>query len=225
VAVTGSDFATSVRARLEVDPAVPGPNRFRLRLTDYDTGEPIPAAVVELQFDPVGIAGVQGSTLRMKAGADGIYQGVGANLAAGGPWDVTALVQREGGSVEIPLEVATLCETMEIPGPDDLFTIDVVELPDGSSVQGYLLNLGPGRYDLHFTFIDPQEKEVPVEGDPVFIATGPGEEEMLLDPRALSRGHFFARARLDPGVWRFDGLALTEGGDRLAGCFEETVER
>jgi copper transport protein len=225
VAVTGSDFATSVRARLEVDPAVPGPNRFRLRLSDYDSGEPIRGAAVELRFEPVAIAGVEESVLRLKSEGDGVYQGVGANLAAGGPWEVTALVQREGGSVEIPLEVATVCETTEIPGPNDLFTIDVVELPDGSSVQGYLLNLGPGRYELHFTFIDPRGREVPVDGSPVFAATGPEGERMLLDPRALSRGHFFAKATVDPGSWRFDGIAVTADGNRQSGCFEEAVER
>src|SRR5439155_4971420 len=34
--VTGSDFGTTVRARLEVTPGTPGINAFALRLTDYD---------------------------------------------------------------------------------------------------------------------------------------------------------------------------------------------
>jgi nitrogen fixation protein FixH len=209
---------------LAVDPGIPGPNRFRLRLSDFDTGTPVRAQEVELRFEPAGIGGFEPSTLPLRPAGDGVYQGVGANLAAGGSWEVTALVQRGEGAVEIPLRVATLCETTEIPGPENLFTIDVVELPDGSSVQAYTLDLGGGRYEVHFTFLDSQGKEVDVEGDPTLVATGPAAgDSPTLSARPLSRGHFYGVARLDPGTWRFDGAARGSEGQLLTGCLEETL--
>jgi copper transport protein len=218
--VTGSDFATSVRARLEVDPAIPGPNRFLLRLTDFDTGEPVAADAVQLRFEAVGASGVGESTLELKPEDEGVYQAVGANLAVGGPWEVTALVQRGGDAVEVPLQLATVCETTAIPGPADQFTIDVVELPDGSTVQGYVLEVGRG--EVHFTFLDPRGRSVPLQGEPTFIASGP-QETLSLDARSLGGSHFAARAPLTPGEWRFDGLARTAEGALLSGCLEETV--
>jgi copper transport protein len=220
--VTGSDFATSVRARLEVDPAVPGPNRFRLRLTDFDSGDPVDADRVELRFASVGAPEVEESTLQLRPGEDGLYEAVGANLAVSGPWDVTALVQRGGNAIEVPLRVATECQTTEIPGPDNLFTIEVVELPGGETVEGYLLDVG--YWEVHFTFLDPRGREVGVLGEPTFMASGPGDRSMVLSPRPLSRGHFTARADLEPGRWRFDGIARSPEGGMLSGCFEQAVE-
>lgn len=222
--VTGSDFATSVRARLEVDPGVPGPNRFRLRLTDFDTGEPVSAQQVELRFAPAGISGFEPSALGLRAAGDGVYQGVGANLAAGGPWEVTALVQRAEGAVEIPLRVATLCETTEIPGPANLFTIDVVELPDGSSVQAYAEKAGGSRYQVHFTFIDPRGRAADIEDDPRLVASGPSGELQVLEPRPLARAHYYAGLTVEPGRWRFDGAARTTEGALLSGCLEQTFD-
>src|SRR5204862_242479 len=43
VVVIGHDFATTVRVRLEATPGQVGPNTFLARVTDYDTGEPVPA--------------------------------------------------------------------------------------------------------------------------------------------------------------------------------------
>ncbi|HEX2064273.1 MAG TPA: FixH family protein, partial [Acidimicrobiales bacterium] len=153
IAVSASDFATSVRARLEVEPGLPGPNRFRLRLTDYDTGEPVGADGVQLRFSsPMG-AGE--STLELEPQGDGVYQAVGPNLAVGGPWEVSALVQRGADATEVPFQIATLCETTDIPGPLDS-TSHIVEYPDGSSVEGYILP-GTGRApELHFTFLAGQ---------------------------------------------------------------------
>jgi len=43
VAVTGSDYATSVRVRLVVSPGSAGPNRFEATVMDYDSEQPVAA--------------------------------------------------------------------------------------------------------------------------------------------------------------------------------------
>jgi copper transport protein len=50
VTVTGSDFATTVRARLAVSPGTVGPNVFQVQLRRYDSGRPFPARSVRLEF-------------------------------------------------------------------------------------------------------------------------------------------------------------------------------
>jgi copper transport protein len=219
----GSDFATSVRARLEVNPAIPGPNRFDLRVTDYDTGEPVDAQRVSLGFSYLGGADVADSRLDLRPTENGAYRATGSNLSIGGPWQVTALVQRGTDSVEVPLQVATLCEALEIPGQGGEPTIYTVEVPETGSVEGYLISLGGGQTEVHFTFLDAQGRPVNVEGDPAMLAGQRGQEPHELQPEFLSRGHYFAVARLTPGDWRFDGAA-TGGENSLAGCFEQVVE-
>jgi copper transport protein len=221
IVVSGSDFATSVRARLEVDPGLPGPNRFRVRLTDYDTGDPVDADRVQLRFSYALGGTLQESTLGLEGEGDGVYQAVGPNLAVGGPWEVSALVQRGGDATEVPLQVATLCETTDIPGGPLGSTVHVVEYPDGSSVEGYIIPSGERR-ELHFTFLARQGEELRVQGSPTFVASREGEEPVLLQTGRFGPGHFFSRLDLAPGRWRFDASATGQGRS-LSGCFEEEL--
>jgi hypothetical protein len=124
--------------------------------------------------------------------------------------------------VEVALQVATLCEAVEIPGQGDEPTIYTVDVPDTGSVEGYLIPLGGGRAEVHFTFIDAEGRALDVEGDPTMVASRQGVEPQTLQPEFLSRGHYFAVAALSPGDWRFDGAA-SGGGTSLAGCFEQTI--
>ena len=219
---TGSDFATSVRARLEVDPAVPGANRFDLRVTDFDTGEPVEAQRVSLTFSFLGGAEVADSRLELRSQGDGRFGATGSNLSIGGPWEVTVLVQQGSDSVEVALHVATLCQALEIPGEPPLPTSYIVEVPEAGSVEGYLIPLGGGEAEAHFTFLDTEGAPVEVEGDPSIVASQEGQEPQVLAPEFLDVGHYFSVAELGPGDWRFDGAA-TGGGVSLAGCFEETL--
>ncbi|MGH2767098.1 MAG: FixH family protein, partial [Actinomycetota bacterium] len=219
---SGSDFATSVRTRLEVDPALPGPNRFDLRVTDYDTGEPVSAQRVSLTFSFLGGADLADSRLDLRPQGDGRYRATGSNLSIGGPWDVTVLVQRGADSVEVPLQVATLCEALEIPGEPPLPTSHIVEVPDVGSVEGYLIRLGGGRAEVHFTFLDAEGAPIEVDDEPSMIAWQEGEDPEVLVPEFLDVGHYYGVARLVSGQWRFDGAASGEGLS-LAGCFEETL--
>ena len=224
VLASGSDFGTTVRARLEMDPGVPGPNTFELFLEDYDSGEPVDAADVALRFDYAGALQVPETTLALEPAGDGEYAGSGANVGLSGVWDVTALVQASEGSVEVPLEVRTVCNTIVIPPKTEGDPrIHVVETPDGGSVEGYILDLGKGEYGIHFTFVEESGREVPVEGLPT-IAVSPGEgERTSLAPLRLSKGHFLGHADLEPGEYRFDGAAQGPDG-ALSGCFQESIE-
>jgi copper transport protein len=220
---TGSDFATSVRARLELTPALPGPNRFDLRLTDFDSGEPVSAQRVSLSFVHLIGEHEAESRLDLRPAGDGRYVDTGSNLAIGGPWEVTALVQRGADAVEVPLQLATLCEAVEIPGEGDQPTIHTVEVPGAGSVEGFLIPLDGGEAEVHFTFLDAEGAALRVEGDPTISAWQHGQDPQILQPELLSRGHYFGVAQLGPGHWRFDGSATGHNAS-VAGCFEQMIE-
>jgi copper transport protein len=221
--VSGSDFATSVQARLDVDPGVPGPNRFVLRLTDYDTAEPVGAELVALRFSFPASAETGESTLELQPTGRGLYGANGANLAFAGPWDVTVLVQRGVDSVEVPLRVGTLCQTRAVEAPPQPPTY-ILKLSSGVTVQGLLDPGETGRNDVHFTFVDDQTgNEVPLQDEPVMTAWRRGGEPTALKPERLERGHFTAVTDLAPGRWRFDIAARSRSGDDVSGCFETTI--
>lgn len=224
VTASASDFATSVKTSLEVSPGLPGPNRFALEVTDYDSGEPVVAERVSLGFSFAGGAQVEESTLELEpAEEEGVYEATGANLSIGGPWEVTALVQQGTDSVEVRLELATVCNAVRIETTKpNQPTVNVVDTPDGGSVEGYLIHLGGTRYEVHFTFIEPEGKEVAVDGLPAITAWRPGSQALSLEPIPLTRGHFIADAELQPGDWRFDGSAQSADGSS-SGCFEQRV--
>jgi copper transport protein len=219
---TGSDFAASARVRLDVNPALAGPNRFDLRVTDPATGEPVEAQRVSLTFSYLGGADVPDSQLELRPLEDGRYSATGSNLSIGGPWEVTVLVQQGADSVQVPLQVATLCESVEIPGQGNQPTVYEVQVPDAGSVQGYLIPLGGARSEVHFTFLDAEGAPFRVEGDPAMTAWQQGGDAQTLAPEFLSRGHYYAVTRLGSGPWRFDGSA-SGAGTSLTGCFEQTL--
>ncbi len=102
ITASGSDYGTTVKARLQVSPGTPGANRFALWLQDYDTGAPVRASVA-LRFDLPDQPEVGESELRLASVAPGRYQASGANLSLAGAWRVTVEVMRGSSSVEIPL--------------------------------------------------------------------------------------------------------------------------
>jgi copper transport protein len=220
---TGSDFATSVRARLELTPALPGSNHFDLRVIDYDSGEPVTAQRVSLTFSHLIGEHATESQLDLHAAGDGRYEATGSVLSIGGPWEITVLVQRGADAVEVPLQLATLCEAQVSPGTGDRPTIHTVEVPRAGSVEGYLVPLGGGRAEVHFTFLDAHGKPLRVEEDPTISAWQRGQDTHMLHPELVSRGHYFGVAELGPGPWRFDGSASGHEA-ALAGCFEQTLQ-
>ena len=107
VTVTGNDYATSVRVRLEVTPGAAGPNRFDSTVEDYDTGEPVPAEKVSLRFQLDDRPDVAAATLDLARDPDSHWRGSGNQLSIDGRWTVTALVQTATDAVEVPMELET----------------------------------------------------------------------------------------------------------------------
>jgi copper transport protein len=101
VVVTGSDFATSIKVRLEIAPGMPGPNEFMVRVTDYDSGEPIDAGRVALRFSRPDVGP---SVLELEPSGDE-WMGQGTVLALAGHWTVTVIVEAAPEGWEVPLEV------------------------------------------------------------------------------------------------------------------------
>src|SRR5207253_2352911 len=111
---TGSDFGTTIRARLEVVPGFPGPNRFTVSLRDYDTGRPLDAGGVSLRFAAQDHPDVGASTLALARRPDGAYDGQGSNLSLEGRWTVDVVVERGINSVEVPLALSVRAQPQRI---------------------------------------------------------------------------------------------------------------
>ena len=223
--VTGNDFATSVRVRLEIAPGAPGANHFTLRATDYDSGRPISAERVTLSFRSIVRPDLGTSTLGLRAAGGGVYAGDGANLSLGGPWNVRALVQRAATAVEVPLSLTPRAKPQTVreiraPGQPTLYTID---LGGGIVLNTYLDPGRPGFNEVHATFIAPNGGELPVPEPITVVAGHPGGATQTLPVRRFSAGHFIADARLGPGLLRIEFLGAAQDGTVLDAHLDVTL--
>lgn len=222
VVVTGSDFATTMRVRLTITPGTVGPNAFRVDVTDFDSGEPLPLTAVSLRFEPEGASSVGTSTLSLREVGGG-WQAEGSQLALSGPWRITVVAQGADGAEEIPLEVRPRLEqtvsVLHTPGQPDITTID---LPSGARFQVFLDPAEPGPSQLHVTAFDAQGQELPL-ASAVFLGAGPDVAPAKLHARHLTPGHFIVDVDLTPGEWTFDVRATTEAGDTLLASFTQTI--
>jgi hypothetical protein len=223
--VTGSDFATTTRAELEISPGTVGPNTFVATVTDYDTREPIDARRVSLAFELAGQPEVS-STLPLAPGERGTWQATGTALAQHETWTVTVLVEGAGSSVEIPLEVTPKppeqdIDVSRVPGQPDLYTIT---LEGGLQIQAYVDPGEPGRTNqVHLTAFDADGAELPLQAATLSITPPEGasvEPELL----RFAPGHFAANIDLTAGTWSFDVTARTETGQVLAASFRQSFE-
>ena len=106
VVLTGSDYATTVRVRLLVNPGTVGSNEFAATVDDYATGRPLTGVrSVQLRFSLPGQAVVQSSTLALGGGLGGIWRGAGLELSVAGRWNVRVLVEQTTSAVEVPLVI------------------------------------------------------------------------------------------------------------------------
>jgi copper transport protein len=218
---SGSDFATSVRVSLEVEPGQVGSNRFMVHVADYDTGQPVQADRVALRFAYLSGQDVGESTLELRLTDEGVYEAAAGSLSIDGRWGVTVLVQQAADSVEVPLVIATHCRATAT-ATEGAPTIYTVALPSGS-VQGYVDPGVAGVNQIHLTFFDAGGDELPIEATPELTAWKPGEDPIELDVQRLGPGHFAANQDLAAGRWRLEfTYSLEDTGTSLA-CFEETV--
>ncbi|MGH2636948.1 MAG: FixH family protein [Actinomycetota bacterium] len=222
--VSGSDFATTTRVRLEISPGTVGPNTFVATITDYDTGEPVDARRVTLSFRLPDRPEV-GSELLLEPGEDGNWRAEGTELSVAGDWEVDVTIESGAGSVEVPLEVTPIrseprVEVSRVEGQPDLYTFFF----DGDvTIQAYVDPGVPGRTNqLHVTAFDPGGGELPLHHIVVRVTPpdGRGFEPELL---SLSEGHVAANLDLEPGTYTFGIEALADPGE-LVGSFEQTFE-
>ena len=219
VSVSGSDLAESIRARLEVSPGASGPNRFVLELKDFDTRESVAAVQVVLRFISVDDPDAPESTLELQSTGPGRYEGQGPNMATPGRWKVVAVVQETADATEIPMQVATRCDT-QAQVAEGQPTIYTMRLPGGGSAQGYVDPGVAGPNEVHLTFFDANGQELPMAE--ILMRQSRG-----LDPpsnlalRKLSPGHVVADVELGVGRYRYDFQAT--GADSAASCFVATI--
>jgi copper transport protein len=220
VVVTGSDFATSVRARLQIEPGTAGLNSFRAEIGDYDSGDPISARRVTIRFS-FADGSVAPSQLELDRQAPGIYAAEGANLSLDGRWEANIVIEQEQGSLEVPLEIETSCRAERIVDPGKV-PIWIMQLGEGRTLQSYI-DPGPGGGQLvHMTFFDAKGGEIKMAEAPSLTALR-RDEEIVPDVRRLGPGHFVGSGSFDAGEWRFRVVATLER-DEVSACFQESIE-
>ncbi len=221
--MNGSDFATTTRVRLTISPGTVGANAFEATITDYDTGQEVPASRVSLSFSLPDHPEVD-STLELERGGDGIWRAAGTALALDGTWDVTVLVQGPVGSVEVPLQVTPESREQNIQvsraqGQPDIYTIT---LEHGVSIQAYVDPGIPGRpSQVHVTAFDADGNELPVH-DAVLQIEQPDGTTVTPRLLRLSPGHFAANVEVQAGTTTFHMSMQTEDGRDLVASFDQT---
>jgi uncharacterized membrane protein len=213
----GKDFATSVRADLEVTPGYPGSNRFVVSLRDYDTGMPLRADRVSLRFVLGSRPEIASSTLPLTEGSDGVYRGQGSNLSLHGSWTVTVIVEHGPNSTEVPITVTTRSRpqqvhTIRAPGQPTLY---VVDFPDKRSVQVYIDPEHPGSTQVHVTYFDDRGNELPIAREITLRMTQGDQPPRLVPVRRFGPGHFIADVTVGPGSLRFELEAMDPQGAPL----------
>lgn len=225
VVVTGNDFATTVRARLTVTPGAVGPNHFEVRATDYDTGQPVPATAVQLTFALPGRPEIGSPQLDLQPATPGVWTGEGTVLSMDGRWDVTVLIQEATGAVTVPLTLQTRLPPQQIqvqPGASGQPTIYTITLAGGVTVQTYVDPGTSGNNVVHFTFFQPDGKELPITSATA-VATPPGGAVADLPLIRFDPGHFVANTTLVSGTWRFQVSATAQDGTLYAAYFDHTI--
>ena len=223
--VTGSDFATTTRARLTITPGTVGPNTFLVVLTDYDTGEPVDARRVVLTFDlpeqpevgselaleRVEDGGMAGRLDRARARRHvdghrpgGAGRGLGRDPAPGDAEGSRAAARRLRGAG------ATRPSTRS-------------RSRGGSRSRRTSIRASPGG---RTRCTSPRSTRMARScrcHHGIVTATPPGGSPISPLPQRLSKGHFVANLDLDePGTWTFDLDVLTRRGQTFLLSFEQT---
>lgn len=223
IVASGSDFATTMRARLVVTPGNAGPNAFDLLVTDYDSGAPLPATDVSLRFEPVGQPVVGASSLSLTP-RGGHWIANGTQLSIEGAWSITVVVQTSTSGTEIPLTLVTRPPQESVTvstaeGQPDIYTIT---LAGNEQIQAYNDPGTAGADELHLTAFDANGNELPL-ARATMTAVAPDGTASALRPRRFSAGHFVADLNLVPGRWTFFMQARARDGRVLVASFDQTI--
>ena len=162
--LTGSDFGTSLKVRLDVSPGAAGFNTFKATVTDYDTGAALASATsVSLRFTFPGRADVGSSRLDLPATAPRRLQRhrleplARRGLAGHGPRR-----QRDRlGRGPFELITRTAPATIDVNAVAGLPTIYTVHLSAGRSVQVYLDPGTAGANEVHSDVLRRRRQRAP----------------------------------------------------------------
>jgi uncharacterized membrane protein len=223
---SGSDFATTVRVRLTAASNQPGPNRFIVRATDYDSGRPVDARRVRLQFTSADDPDLPPTFLDLARGADESFVGSGANVAFGGRWRVVALLERAGDATEVAMELDTA------PPPQFVAVAQPRDQPRTYRVQ--VLGTGhvwispareqEGHTELAIAFWDLIQDPLPI--DAVIVTVGSADSA----PREQAvtrtgRSTFVAAADLHRGANRITVVGRAANGRRIRAVVDLDIVR
>ncbi len=221
IVVTGSDFGTTVRLRLQISPGVIGSNTFDAQPVDYDTGAPIDARSVVLSFSLPSNPDLGGSSLGLtRSGSH--WKGRGSNLSVIGTWAIAAVVQEQTGAVSVPLKVTPKLPPEQISTIVGNPTLYTIALGGGYSVQTYVEPDTAGVANVHFTFFKASGKEQPI-GSATATQTSPAGTTSALKLIRFDPGHFAANTRLTSGTWTFTVRAKTTTGIPLSAYFTQPI--
>jgi copper transport protein len=188
--IIGSDYGTTLRLVLTVSPGVVGSNVFSARVTDYDTGAPVPATAIRLTFRLPARPDIGSSTLELQRQDPGVFAGTGANLSLAGSWLVSALVAEPATSVQVDLQVLVQAapQQIDVNRVAGLPAIYTVHIGSGRTVQVYLDPGTPGANLLHATWFGANGKEMPVSNVEMAALDSSGGSTAL-QPQILDSGH------------------------------------
>jgi len=223
-AETATDFGTTVRVEMTSGSAQPGPNRFVIRASDYDSKAVVQAQRVSLRFTPIDDPGIASSLLSLSLGADGAWIGSDANITFDGRWRITALIERNGDSVEVPMEVETrrAAQRFAIQRRPARATQYTVWLPGEGAITFSLDPEGAGRTRLTVSCLDQIEDRRPITTIVVTVAAGTGPARQVSVQRE-DMGRFAGDVELARGKNRLTGVAWAADGTRLRAALEVEI--
>ncbi len=226
ILVSGTDFGTTVRATLSAVSDQPGPNRFIVRIVDYDSKRPLHPNRVALRFASVDDPDLPPTSLPLTLASGDSYGGAGANLSLDGRWTVTVGIEREGGSVDVPLAVSVRGRAQQItvwPQPDGLVSY-TVEIRNAGVLRFEVDPRRPGRTRLYVSCLDFILDERRLSRIAVTLANASSpERELTLQPLGLSR--FAADVDLATGPNVVAAAARTLDGIRMRAVVRIDVPR
>jgi copper transport protein len=222
--VSGADFATSARATLTAMSDQPGPNRFTVRVLDFDTKAPIRDARVTLRFTPVDDPGIAPTSLRLEPRPGDLYEGSGANLSFEGRWRVVVLIERAGTSTEVPLDVEVRGAPLAVsvdrrPGRPVRYSV-AIRGEGAIWISPDPERAGPAT--LRITSIDLLSEHRPIDAIVVTAAAGDGPVRQLSVHR-IDSSNFTADVDLQAGRNTIIVIARAVDGARLRAAAEIDV--
>ena len=210
----GSDAAKTLRVRLTTATAVPGPNRFAVRVTDYRSGRTVAASRVSLEFTPLDDPSETTTSLALVSAPGRMFEGTGTNLSLDGRWGITALVEVGSEALPVPLVVQTrsapqFLSVQRLPGEPVKYTVELAVGRGFLRVWADPERTGPTQ--VYATFSDDFGEILPM-GDPVLtVGSGPSARQEVV--RRLGPGQFVADVTLSPGSNEIAVVARTAAGD------------